>query len=322
MMVRILIFLTALTSVSCISMNRRGHCSSFGGHKLNKDHSACCGKAKLIPNTKEGHGPSALGAQPPSVKKSERRLHSVADAKGTAVSAKPLGPRREETPSVQKTVKQSRSALSKKAPVAVKPLNSNARPADGSSAESSESSEKKVGVLNRVIEDLNFSPVNGPGFRLSDLRDMKAVVIAMRERDCPISEKYSPRLRRLEKEFAAKGVRFIFNYVGQVRPKKDGAADLKDHGFKGAYVIDSKQTVVQALSAKTTGDVFILTPERKVIYRGPVDDQYHLLKSALKPKNNYVADILSAMAAGKKVTPKELPAPGCLISRPLPETKS
>ena len=319
MMIRILIFLTTLTGVSCISMKRGGHCSSLSEHKLNKDHSACCGKAKLIPNTKEGHGPSILGAQTPSVKKPERRLHSVADAKGTAVSTKPSAAAPEETASAQKPVKHSHSALGKKAPSAVKPLNSNARPADGSSAESS---EKKAGVLNRVIEDLSFSPVNGPEFRLSDLKNIKAVVIAMRERDCPISEKYSPRLIRLEKEFAAKGVRFIFNYVGQVRSKKDGAADLKDHGFKGAYVIDSGQTVVKALSAKTTGDVFILTPDRRVIYRGPVDDQYHLLKSALKPKNNYVADMLSALASGKKITPKELPAPGCLISRPLTETKS
>ena len=183
-------------------------------------------------------------------------------------------------------------------------------------------SEKRSGVLNRVIEDLRFSPVNGPEFRLSELKNIKAVVIAMRERDCPISEKYSPRLLRLEKEFADKGVRFIYVYVGQVRPKKDGAADLKDHGFKGAYVIDSDQTAVKALFAKTTGDVFILTPERKVIYRGPVDDQYHLLRSALKPKNNYVADVLTALVAGKKVTPRELPAPGCLISPPPAESKS
>ena len=175
-------------------------------------------------------------------------------------------------------------------------------------------------ILNKTVKDLNFFPINGLRFRLSEIKETKAIVIFMREKDCPISEKYGPRIAQLEKKYSQKGIRFIYNYVGQIKVKENAEMDLKKFRFTEPYVIDSKQTIINALSAKTTGEVFILTPNRRVIYRGPVDDQFHLLKSAIKPKINYVSDILDNVISGKKVIPKIIPAPGCIISRPvLPE---
>ena len=177
-------------------------------------------------------------------------------------------------------------------------------------------------VLNTVIRDLPFFPINSSRFRLSELEKVKAIVIIMREADCPISEKYGPRLAHLEKKYSKLGVKFIYNYVGQLKPLENGEKDLKRFGFKGAYVIDSNQKNIEVLSVNTTGEVFIMTPERRVIYKGPFDDQFHLLKSALKPKNNYVSDRLDAILSGQLLTPKEIPAPGCVISRPIVKKKS
>ena len=179
----------------------------------------------------------------------------------------------------------------------------------------------KDSSLNKIIRDLSFFPINGLRFRLSELKDKKAIVIFMRERDCPISEKYGPRIAGLERQYSKKGVQFIYNYVGRVRKNESAKQDLKRFDFKGPYVIDSKQAVVMALNAKTTGDVFILTPQREIIYKGPVDDQYHILKSALRPKNHYVSDILKSVTSNIKIKPKEIPAPGCIIDRPVIKKK-
>lgn len=176
----------------------------------------------------------------------------------------------------------------------------------------------KKSLLNQVIDDLSFFPINGERFRLSELKGIKAIVIVMREKDCPISEKYGPRIARIEKQHSSRGIKFIFNYVGQVRQDWSAKEDLKRFKFTGSYVVDSRQTTIDALGATTTGEVFILTPERKLIYKGPVDDQYHLLmRSAPRAKNHYILDVLQAVASAKKVVPKELDAPGCIISRPI-----
>lgn len=181
--------------------------------------------------------------------------------------------------------------------------------------------DNELSSLNRIIRDLSFFPINRLRFRFSELENIKAIVIFMREKDCPISEKYGPRIARFERKYSKKGIKFIYNYVGQVKRIESAKNDLKKFGFKAPYVIDSKKTLVTALNAKTTGDVFILTPQRRVIYRGPLDDQYHLLRSAPKPKNHYVLNILDAIISGKSIDPKEMPAPGCIIDRPIIKKK-
>ena len=170
----------------------------------------------------------------------------------------------------------------------------------------------------RRIRDLSFFPLNRERFRLSEQKSAAAIVFVMRERDCPISEKYGPRWKKLEEEYAAQGVRFIYLYVGRVRPKEAAAQDLKRFGFRGPYSLDLKQTAINALKAETTGDAFILDPKSgKILYKGPLDDQHHLLRSGVRPKNHYVKNILDKILKGEEISPQSIPAPGCIISRPI-----
>ena len=41
----------------------------------------------------------------------------------------------------------------------------------------------------------------------------------------------------------------------------------------------------------------------------------------MSQKNHYVSDILEAIAFGKSIEPKEIPAPGCIINRPVIKKK-
>ena len=192
-----------------------------------------------------------------------------------------------------------------------------------------------------IIKDLTFFPINGYRFRLSELKDVRAIVMVMRKRECPVSKKYGPRLARLERKYSKKGVLFIYNYVGQTKPKESAFEDLKRFGFKGPYVIDSKQTVVNTLGVKTTGEIFIFIPLRSenfssyrrgkteklkpnqytIIYRGPVDDQHHLLKLWAKP---WLTDALEDIISGGgeySIAMRNISAPGCIINQPVIKEK-
>ena len=302
-MVRILFFISMLVSVSCVSTHTAcPHCagkrhSTVKGHK-DKGHSHPSTSALICSHCAKKRSASASASICSHCAGKLSAAHKHGKHSHHSASAE----HKDHSPAVSDTTSPS-----------VKPVNSPHPSADP---------EKKGSALHRVVGDLNFSPINSPAFQLSTLKKPKAIVIVMREKDCPISEKYGPRLARLEEQYSKQGIQFIYNYVGQVRSEESARQDLKIQKFKGPYVIDKKQEVVHALSAKTTGDVFILTPDRKVVYRGPVDDQYHLLKSALKPKNHYVANILEAIVHEKAFTPQELPAPGCLISPPIGQTSS
>ena len=94
----------------------------------------------------------------------------------------------------------------------------------------------------------------------------------MREKICPLFEKYGSHLSILEKKYSSKGINFIYVYTGQFNQEKYSKDDIKSNTLKSPYIIDSKHTIVNALSANSTGEVFILTPERQIIYRGPLDN--------------------------------------------------
>ena len=166
----------------------------------------------------------------------------------------------------------------------------------------------------RQIKDLKFFPINGLRFRISELNGFKAIAVFMRDGDCPLSERYGSYIADLEAEYSKKGIKFIYNYVGKTAPIRNAKKDLTKFGFRGPYFIDSKQTIIRALSAQTAGEVFILNAERKIIYKGPVVDL------SVKPNNHYVSDILKTALSAERIVPKEISvkkSSNCVISRPV-----
>src|SRR5687767_10565925 len=64
--------------------------------------------------------------------------------------------------------------------------------------------------VGRLMADLEFTPVTGNKFRLSTLKTAPAVVIAFTSTTCPVTKRYAPTLAAMEKQYATRGVKFIF----------------------------------------------------------------------------------------------------------------
>lgn len=181
--------------------------------------------------------------------------------------------------------------------------------------------EKKTVSSNKIIRDLSLFPLNSQRFRLSELKNIKAIVITMRLDNCPISREYGFHLTYLEKKYSKKGILFIYNYVGQIEKEENSREDLKKFGFKGPYIIDSRGIIIDALDVKTTGEIVVLTPSRQIIYKGPLNDQYHSLKSTPQPRKYYLVNTLKAIVSGKSITQKNIPAFGTTVDRPMVKKK-
>src|SRR5207237_10566369 len=81
------------------------------------------------------------------------------------------------------------------------------------------------------------------------LQDATLLVVAFSGLDCPVSKLYKPRLDRLSKDYAPKGVRFL-------------VVSSDDKGF------------VSILGPDRTTEAFVLDAKAVLRYRGAVDDQY------------------------------------------------
>ena len=131
--------------------------------------------------------------------------------------------------------------------------------------------------------------------------------------DCPISNRYAPEIKRLAAKFDGRA-RFVLVY-----PVPSDSPDLiGDHKKKFSYSIESIRDTDQKL-VKMTG--VTVTPEVAVmvgghtVYRGRIDDRYiELGKERPQPTQRDLESTLDALAAGKRVAPRETRAVGCILS--------
>lgn len=163
-----------------------------------------------------------------------------------------------------------------------------------------------AGVGN-FVPDVAFTDLAGKAGKLSDFKTSKLTVVAFTNTTCPICKKYGPTLQRMEKEWAAKGVSFLF-----VNPTKTDKP--ADHGFAGRYIHDTEGTLTATFGATSTAEVFVLDAARTVQYRGAINDQYGLGYSLDAPKSNYLVVALTDLLAGKLPVVKATTAPGCELA--------
>jgi len=173
--------------------------------------------------------------------------------------------------------------------------------------------------VGRWIPDLELRPDSGPAFRWSArFGEARAVVVAVTSTTCPVSGRYSPTLAALEKEFEARGVRFLW-----VDPVETDTAEslgrwALEHGLRGPWVRDAGGALSKALGFRSTAEVFVVDAARTVQYRGAVDDQYGPGFSKAAPTRRHLVEALEAVLADRPVETSCTTVPGCDLESAAP----
>ena len=173
--------------------------------------------------------------------------------------------------------------------------------------------------VGRWVPDLDIRPESGSRSSLSKLtRDARAVVIAVTSSSCPVSGRYGPTLAALEKEYASRGVRFVWINPVATDSKTAVRQWIRDQGVQGPYVRDERGEIAKALGMRSTAEVFVLDAARTVQFRGAVDDQYGLGYSKAAPNQRYLVSALEAVLAGNGVETACTRVPGCALESAAP----
>ncbi len=167
------------------------------------------------------------------------------------------------------------------------------------------------GGVGRLVPNTSFTDLNGTASTLADFKSDKFLVVALTNDTCPLCRKYAPTLAKLETEFAAKGVSFLF-----VNPT-DATAKSP---FQGRYVLDRDGKLATALGAASTTDVFVLDAARTIRYRGAIDDQYGIGYATDAPKHEFLRHALTKLLDGKEPEVSATTAPGCDLDLAKPTT--
>lgn len=166
------------------------------------------------------------------------------------------------------------------------------------------------------IVDLRFKDIRYLPRSLRDLGDHKAYVFVFTNTSCPIVQKSWPRLVRLYDDFRERGVEFVSINVG---PDDEIAAIAQqgvDFEIPFPMVKDSDGSCTTGLGARRTPEVVVLDHERRLRYRGRIDDQLRLGGARPQATREDLRLALEDVLAGRDVAIAETPVDGCLITPP------
>ena len=132
--------------------------------------------------------------------------------------------------------------------------------------------------------------------------------------DCPIANRYAPTIRELQAEHAARGVRFVLVY-----PDADATAEViarhrDEYDLPPAALRDPLHEWVARTGVSVTPEVAVFDAQRRLVYRGRIDDRFPMLGAARAQAEVRDLDlVLDALERGEAPEFTTRPAIGCPI---------
>jgi len=171
-------------------------------------------------------------------------------------------------------------------------------------------------ALGTKAPDFELPDTGGKMVSLKDFTESKALLVVFMCNHCPFVKHINDKFVEIAKQYQAKGVgavginsNDVENYP-EDRPDSM-AANARATGFTFPYLYDENQETAKAYKAACTPDFFLFDAERKLVYRGQLDDS--------RPGNGKPvtgADLKAAMdavLAGKDAPKIQKPSMGCNI---------
>lgn len=158
--------------------------------------------------------------------------------------------------------------------------------------------------------------VTGKTVSLDDFADAKALLVIFLCNHCPYVKHVADHLARLTAEYMDRGVAVVGINSNDVVNYPDDAPDkmveeARRRGYRFPYLYDASQEVAHAYRAACTPDFYVFDAQRRLVYRGQMDDS--------RPGNNVpvtgsdLRRALDAVLAGQAVPQEQKPSMGCNI---------
>lgn len=156
----------------------------------------------------------------------------------------------------------------------------------------------------------------GKSVSLEDLGPAPATLVIFMCNHCPFVKHLIDPLVELVKEYQVKGLVAVAVNSNDVANYPDDRPELmtqesEQRGFTFPYLFDADQSVAKAYQAACTPDFYVFDANRKLAYRGQMDDSRP--DSGLPVTGTDLRNALDAVLAGKSPDAEQQPSLGCNI---------
>ncbi len=182
-------------------------------------------------------------------------------------------------------------------------------------ADSDESSQPQPLAIDTQMPAFELADFRGRAWSSQDFADKEILAVIFFGTECPLVRLYAPRLKEIQDELGGDGVQL----VGINSCRQDSLAEIghfaRVTNIEFPLLKDPGNKVADAFGASRTPEIFLFNSERKLCYRGRIDDQYTYGRQRPEVQREYLLDAIKKIRADETPEPTTTSPVGCLIGR-------
>jgi peroxiredoxin len=170
--------------------------------------------------------------------------------------------------------------------------------------------------LGTAAPDFKLPDTNGKTVALADFKGQAALLVIFMCNHCPYVKHIRAGLAQLARDYLPRGAAIVginandvANYPEDSPPRMK--EEVKAAGYLFPYLFDETQAVAKTYRAACTPDIYLFDKNRKLAYRGQLDDSRPGNGIPVTGKDLRAA--LDAVLAGKPAPTDQKPSIGCNI---------
>jgi peroxiredoxin len=168
--------------------------------------------------------------------------------------------------------------------------------------------------LGAAAPNFDLPATDGKRYSLPSFTQKPVLAVIFSCNHCPYVKDYEGRMVAIQKEYTSKGVQLVAINSNDAKSYPEDSFEemvkrAKERGFNFPYLRDEAQKVVDAYGAVCTPHVFAFDRERRLRYRGRIDDS----RDQSKVKSPDLMNALAEMVQGRIVSVPDTRPFGCSI---------
>ncbi|MEP7147155.1 MAG: thioredoxin family protein [bacterium] len=173
------------------------------------------------------------------------------------------------------------------------------------------------------IIDFSLKGIDGKFYSPEKFKDAEIFVIIFQCNHCPYVKAVMDRFVSLQEKYMDKKVQLIgINSNDPVAYPEDSFENMirfaEKYNINFPYLADDTQQTAREYGAVCTPDIYVYDKERKLRYRGRLDDSW---KDKSKITSKDLENAIELLLLGKKIDFQQIPSMGCSIKwKDIPAT--
>ena len=175
-------------------------------------------------------------------------------------------------------------------------------------------------VVGEKAPDFTLVDSNGVEHSLSDFEG-SYVILEWLNHECPFVRKFynAGKMQELQQRYTEQGVVWLSiissreGEQGWMTADQINAANQEKGAAATAVLIDEPGDVGRLYNARTTPQMFIITPDGTLVYDGAIDDKPTANPADLDGAHNYVVAAMDALMNGEEIAVTTTRPYGCSV---------